>query len=493
MFRKVLVANRGEVAVRVVRACHDLGVPALAVFEPEDRGALHVRLAAECVALEGDGGYSDGGQLLRVAVAHGCDAVLPGWGFLAENARFARAAAAAGVAFVGPPAELIALQQDRPRMLDMVLRAGHAVPAHSGRAFRDGEEDEIARAAGALGFPLVVKSIVGGRGRGARIARNAASLEAAVETARAEAQIVYGDRRVYLEQALAGARHVGVQLLGDARGRLLSLGEREGTIQRGNQKLVDEAPSSALTEETRALLVAAALDIGRLFRVRSACTVEFVLDREGKAHFTEIKPRIQREHVVTELVTGVDLVSWQLKIAAGQPLDLDERDVVPRGVALSCRVNAEDPWRGFLPTPGRVEKVRLPGGPGVRVDTYVFAGAEIGGRYDPSVAQVAVRGESRAEAVERLRRALQEFTLIGPPTNVPLQIRIVGDPLFAAGRYDHDFFSGEFLEGGGDERHRRDLAVAAALAYGARHLAFRPEIPERFMGGWHREGRRLPS
>ena len=491
MFKKVLVANRGEIAVRIVRACRDLGVETVALYEPPDRGALHTRLATECVLLDSEKGYFDPEGVLEIAKEKGADAVHPGYGYFAESASFARSCEAAGIRFVGPSSETLAAQQHKIRALDWVRRAGFAAPVHSPRWYEDDVDDLRAEAA-RMGFPLVIKSTSGGRGRGARLVTTAKGLEAAVEGAQAEAQIVYGSKRVYLERAIPRARQVAVQLVGDADGRVVQLGEREGSVQRGNQQLITEAPSPWMTPEQREHLHGTAVEIGRLLRLRGVCTVEFLADEAGTFHFTEVKPRIQRDHPLTEKVTGIDLVSLQLRLASGEPIGFTQPDVKVNGWAMAAHVNAEDPWRHFLPTPGRVERVRLPGGPSVRVDTYVFAGAEIPAAYDPEVAKVIVGGETRDQALRRLRRALEEFTLIGPPTNVPLLLRIVNDTDFAAGVYDTGFFRRSHLEGAGDERHRRDLAVVAALAYAQRQLAFRPAVSERTQGGWYRDARRLP-
>lgn len=494
MFRKVLVANRGEIAVRVVRACRDLGIETVAVFEPPDRGALHTRLATECVPLASEKGYSDQELVLSVAREKGVDAVHPGYGFFAENAAFARACEESGIRFVGPSSETIAALQDKVQALGWVERAGFAVPAHSPRAYGEepGDAEALEAEAGRIGYPLVIKSMAGGRGRGARLVRSAARLAAAVAAAQNEAWMVYGDRRVYLEKAVPKARQLGVQLAGDDFGSLVQLGEREGSVQRGNQQLIVEAPSPWLTPRLRERLVAVALEIGRIFRLRAVCTVEFVAAEDGTFSFTEVKPRIQRDHPATEMAVWMDLVRLQLRLAAGEPLGFSQDDVRLRGWAMEAHVNAEDPWNGFLPTPGRVERMRLPGGGIVRVETYLFPGAEIPAAYDPAIAKVVVRGEDRGECVRRLRRSLEEFTLIGPPTNVPLLLRILNDPAFVAGVYDTGFFHRSHLEGAGDERHRRDLAIAAAFAWAQRNAVFRPATSERFQSGWHRDARRLP-
>lgn len=493
MFKKVLVANRGEIAVRIVRTCRDLGIETVAVYEPADRGALHMRLATECVPLDGPKGYFDGDRILAVARETGADAVHPGYGYFAENAGFIRACEEASVRFVGPSSAFVAALEDKIQAMQRVRRAGISTPEHSSRSYDVEDLDEMKADAARLGFPLVVKSTSGGRGRGMRLVTSPDGLAEAALLAGSEAQIVYGSRRVYLEKAIPRARQLAVQVVGDDMGGLVHLGEREGSVTRGNQKLIEEAPSPWLSEATRARLLSAALEIARLFGVRGAATVEFLADESGAFHFTEVKPRIPREHPLTEMVAGIDLVRLQLRVAAGEALGFAQADVRLEGWAQMCHVNAEDPWRSFLPTPGRVERVRLPGGPNVRVDTYVFPGAEVPAEYDPAVAKLTVWGEARDEAVRRLSRALEELTLIGPPTNVPLLLRIVRDPDFVRGVYDTGFFHKAHLEGFGDERHLRDLAIIAALSYAERNLAFRPSRSERLESGWIRDARRLPA
>jgi acetyl/propionyl-CoA carboxylase alpha subunit len=326
-----------------------------------------------------------------------------------------------------------------------------------------------------------------------RLVRSPERFAEALRVAQEQTELNYGNRRIFLERYFRRVHVLGVQVLADDAGQITVLGEREGSLQRGNQKLVDETPSPWLGPERRHELYEKAVQLTRLLGCRGVSTVEFLGMQDGRLLFTEIKPRLQREHVVTEMVTGVDLVSWQFRLAAGESLDATLAETaVPRGHAIQCRINAQDPWRGFLPSPGRVHWMRLPGGPNVRTDTHLVPGAEVPIAYDPGLATVAVRGETREIAVRRLKRALVELTFVGVPNDVPLHVRLVRDPRFLEGDYDTSFFSAELLKGDGDKRHRRDLAVAAALAYVRHHIDFKPELPEDALTGWFRESRRIP-
>lgn len=491
MFRKLLVANRGEIAVRVIRACRDLGIWTVALYDESDRGSLHVRLADEALNLESPAGYLDGGQIIDLARRAGAEAIHPGYGFLAEESQFARACEEAGVVFVGPPSEVVLAAREKIPAQERVRAAGFKTPLHSSVSFGLEDQELIELEAGELGFPLVIKSCSGGRGRATRLVRTPDALPAAVRQARTEAQIAFGDQRLFLEKAVLPGHYVEVQIIGDGPGNLIHLGEREGSIQRHNQKLVAESPSPSLTGEQRARLHQAALDIARLFQYRNVGTVEFLMDDQGEFYFTEIKARVQVEHPVTEMVSRVDLVKEQVRIAAGLPLALRQEDVRLEGWAMQCRINAEDPWNNFLPSPGKLRRFRLPGGPGVRVDTYGYSGCEVPVRYDPILAKVVVWGEDRAECVRRMRRALQDFAITGLNTNLPYYQAILEDPDFIAGDYTTEFLRRPLLGRATPQADLRDLAVAAAIAYLTRHSAGQPIMPERLQQGWHRGNRRL--
>ncbi|MCA9973593.1 MAG: ATP-grasp domain-containing protein, partial [Anaerolineales bacterium] len=435
MFQKILVANRGEIAVRIVRTCREMGIAALALYAPADAQALHVRLADECAALPGPDGFMDGAALLRLAVARGADAIHPGYGFLAEEADFVQACAAAGVTVIGPPAGVLAGVRDKLGALARVRAAGFATVATSPMTFDVGDEAALAQAADELAYPLVVKACRGGRGPGARLVRRAADLLPAMRRAQAEARAVYSSQQVYLEQAILPAHQVAVQVLGDAAGAIIHLGAREGSVQLGNRKLVEEQPAPGLTAVQQEKLCETAVAIARLFGYQNAGTVEFLVDEAGQCYFTEIKARIQVEHTLTEMVTRIDLVQAQIELAAGAPLAWTQAAVQPRGWAMMCRIKAEDPERGYLPSPGGVDHLRLPGGPEIRVDTYVYCGSEVPAAYDPLIATVCVWGAERASCLARLRRALEDFKLVGLPTNLPLLQQVLRTAGFVDGRY----------------------------------------------------------
>jgi acetyl-CoA carboxylase, biotin carboxylase subunit len=339
MFKKILIANRGEIAVRVIRACRVLGIRSAALYDPSDIGSLHVRLADECLPLPSERGYLDSEGIIQRALEAGADAIHPGYGFLAEEAGFVRACAAAGLTFIGPPAEVIDALRDKIATLDRVDAAGFKTPLHSPAAFGD-DREALRAAADRLGYPLVIKSCRGGRGRGTRMVRAPEQLDEAVRHAQAGAEAVFGASEIYLERAILPSRYVEVQLLGDQHGALIHLGDRDSSMQRNNQKIVTEAPAPYLAHEQREQLWRAALAIARLFGCRSACTVEFVIDDHGQLYFTEIKARIQVEHPVSEMISQVDIVREQIRVAAGEPLSIRQADVQLRGSAIQCRINA---------------------------------------------------------------------------------------------------------------------------------------------------------
>ncbi len=439
MFRKVLVANRGEIAVRVLRACRELDIPSVAIYSTADAEALHVRLATEAVCIgppEAAQSYLNIHRILSAAEVTGADAIHPGYGFLSESPRFAEICTTCGITFIGPPAATMALLGDKVRARRLAEEAG--VPVLPGTADPVTDAAEAARAAERIGYPLLIKAGGGGGGRGMRRVEDPADLPQAMATAQAEAQAAFGDPAVYLEHFLEDPRHVEVQVLADQHGRCVHLGERECSIQRRHQKLIEEAPSPAVDDRLRAALGEAALRIAVAAGYVNAGTVEFLLDPEGRFSFMEVNARIQVEHPVTEMVTGLDLVKLQLRIAAGEPLPFAQADVLLRGHALECRINAEDPDR-FLPSPGRLTAFRPPGGPGVRVDTHAFVGAAVPPHYDSLVAKLITHGADRAEAVTRMLRALDEFEVAGVTTTIPFHQKLLRHPDFVAGRLSTRF------------------------------------------------------
>ena len=433
MFESVLVANRGEIAVRVFRTLHRLGIRALAVHTDADAGASHVREADEAVRIPS---YLDIEAIVGAARAMGAGAVHPGYGFLAENAAFARACSAAGIVFVGPPAEAIEAMGDKIRAKRTVAEAG--VPVVPGRDEPGLTDEQLAEAALAVGLPVLLKPSAGGGGKGMRLVRDEGDLADAIASARREAEASFGDGTLLVERYVGNPRHIEIQIFADAHGGAVHLGERECSLQRRHQKIVEEAPSPLLDEATRARMGAAAVAAARAVGYTGAGTVEYIVsaDRPDEYFFMEMNTRLQVEHPVTELVTGLDLVELQLRVAAGEPLPITQEDVALRGHAVEARVYAEDPARGFLPTGGRVLALDEPAGEHVRVDSGLVEGAEVGGSYDPMLAKVITWGADRAEALGRLDRALASYTLLGVPTNVAFLRALVRHPEVAAGRLD---------------------------------------------------------
>jgi acetyl/propionyl-CoA carboxylase alpha subunit len=491
MFRKILIANRGEVAVRILRTCREMGLQTVALYEPADRGSLHVRLADEAVGLSSAAGFRDGPEIVRIALAREADAIHPGYGFLAEEAAFIRACAAAGLSFIGPPAEVVDRLRNKPAALECAAAAGFPTLPHSPCGLDVSDGQALNAAAERLGYPLVVKSCRGGRGRGERLVRTPDQLSGAVRWAQGEALTIYGDHSMYLERAVHPARQIGVQVLGDRNRSVIHLGDREGSLVAGNQKILEESPAPCLTPQLRERACSMALALARLFEYENAGTVEFVRDADGQLYFTEIKARLQMEHPLTEMVTGLDLVREQTRLAAGEPLDLEQADVRMSGWAMQCRVSAEDPWQKFRPAPGVLQRLRLPGGPGVRVDTFAYSGCAIPDSYDPLIAKLIVWDHSRPACRERLARALEEFNLVGTPSNLPWLQQLVDDPAFHSGRYDMETLTQLRPPQAEGDGYYQDLAVIAAILHEVRSQAIQPSRPDRLASGWHRHARRL--
>jgi acetyl-CoA carboxylase, biotin carboxylase subunit len=441
VFSKVLIANRGEIAVRVIRACRDLGMRTVAVYSQADREALHVLLADEAVCIgppPARQSYLKPDRIVSAALITGADAIHPGYGFLAENSQFAETCERSGLAFIGPPAASIRLMGDKAAARRTAEAEGVPILPGTRHPIRDLEEAK--KQTREIGFPLIIKASAGGGGKGMRIVTRPEDLESSLATAAAEAAAAFGDAAVYLERYLPDPRHIEVQVLVDAAGQGVYLGERECSIQRRHQKLLEESPSPALGEERRQAIGRAALRVAKAAGYRNAGTVEFLLDESGRFYFMEMNTRIQVEHPVTELVTGVDLVQSQFRIAAGEPLGMAQGDVKLSGHSIECRINAEDPER-FLPTPGLLTALRLPGGPRVRVDTHAYAGYTVPQHYDSLLAKVIVHGRSREEAIACMVRALGEMHVEGIQTTIPLHLRILADGEFRAGRTSTQFLA----------------------------------------------------
>ena len=438
MFTRVLIANRGEVAVRIIRACRELGVEAVAVYSTADRDALHVRLADQAVHIGPPppaDSYLKIPSIIAAGTTTGCDAVHPGWGFLAENAAFAAACEDNDLVFIGPRPDTIETMGDKVAAKAAMAAAGLPLVPGSNGATGFSEAKELAQE---IGFPVLLKAAAGGGGRGMRLVKSPADLEAAFQTAASEAQAAFSDGSLYVEKAVVGARHVEIQVLGDGEGGVLTLGERDCSIQRRHQKLVEEAPSPAVFDSLRAEMEDAARRACETLRYRGAGTLEFLLDAEGRFSFIEMNTRLQVEHPVTELVTGIDVVRAQLGVAAEEGLPA-EGAVPLRGHAIEFRINAEDPTRGFVPAPGTIARFQPPLGPGVRVDTHVFDGYTVPPFYDSLLAKIIVWAEDRPAAIARARRALSEFELEGLPTTKALAMDVIETEGFMSGAYTTAF------------------------------------------------------
>src|SRR5688500_8458224 len=471
---KILIANRGEIAVRVIRACREMGLPTVAVYSDCDRAARHVREADQAVHIgpsEAARSYLRVEALLDAARRTGADAVHPGYGFLAENAGFARACRGAGLTFIGPSAEAIELMGSKTAAREMAVKAGMPVVPGTASAFAsDASDAEIAAVAGTIGYPLLVKAVAGGGGKGMRTVTRPADLAAAIQTARSEAGSAFGDSAVYLERRLLNPRHIEVQLLADHYGTVVPFVERECSIQRRHQKVVEESPSLAVSPELRRRITSAAAAVAKAAGYTNAGTIECLLDDDGAFYFLEMNTRLQVEHPVTEMVTGIDLVEWQIRIARGERLTLTpEALLTPRAHAIECRIYAEDPENNFMPSPGRIQGLRVPQGPGVRDDSGAYEGGEVPIFYDPMISKLITWGDTREHALQRMRRALDEYEVRGIRTTIPFFKWILDDADFQAGRFDTAFIDRKLGSNGAALQRIRpedeDLAAIAAAVH----------------------------
>jgi acetyl-CoA carboxylase biotin carboxylase subunit len=489
MFRKVLVANRGEIAVRVVRALRDMGIGSVAVYSDADRKALHVRRADEAVAIgpaPSAESYLNSERILDAARQTGAEAIHPGYGFLSENAGFAAACEAAGFVFIGPGADAIRSMGLKTEARRLALNAGTPTVPGTQEPVRDAQE--ALSVAAAIGYPVMLKAAAGGGGKGMRRVHSAGALEAAFREASSEAERSFKNGAVYLEKLIERPRHIEIQVLGDRYGNLIHLGERECSLQRRHQKVIEECPSPfvATRPELRAMMGAAAVAAARAVGYSNAGTVEFLVGEDGRFYFLEMNTRLQVEHPVTELVTGLDLVQWQIRIAAGEPLTVKQEDVAWRGAAVECRVCAEDPEMNFLPSPGRIQRVAEPGGPGIRVDSGVYSGWTVPLEYDSLMAKLVGYGEDREQAVRRLLRAMDEYTVTGIRTNLNFLRQLLEAPGFRRGDIHTDFIE-EFSAGRVPSSPETRLAVAAASTAAPTKKAV-PNGPVA-ASVWLREGR----
>jgi acetyl-CoA carboxylase biotin carboxylase subunit len=463
MLKKVLIANRGEIALRIVRACHELGIEAVAVYSEADRLAPHVLHADEAYGIgpaPSSQSYLRSDVLIETALKSGCDAIHPGYGFLSERAHFAQAVQAAGLTFVGPTADAIAAMGDKTAARRRMIDAGVPVVPGTKEALKTAED--ALTAANEIGYPVLLKAAAGGGGKGMRVVQRAEDLARAYEAAAHEAGSAFGDNSVYLEKYLAGPRHIEIQVLADAQGNTLHLGERECSIQRRHQKLVEEAPSSVLTLELRERMGAAAVAAARAVTYQNAGTIEFLF-QDGDFFFLEMNTRIQVEHPVTELVTGIDLVQWQLRIASGEPLPFRQDQIRLQGHAIECRITSEDPRNNFLPSTGRIDLLTVPSGAGIRWDGGVEMGSEVSLYYDPMLAKLIVHAADRANAIARMQRALEELTIVGIETSASFHRRVLREPDFRAGRLSIRYIE-EHPDLVSPQRSRAELRLAAIAA-----------------------------
>jgi len=492
--RKVLIANRGEIACRIVRACNEFGWSSVAVYSEADRNQPHVRMADEAWPIgpaPARESYLNLAALIDVAKRSGADAVHPGYGFLAENADAAAAFEEAGVIWIGPPVEAIRLMGDKLTARATVAAAGLPLVPGTGKAERM-TDDELAAAAPGIGYPLLVKAAAGGGGKGMRIVRNAGDLREAMRVARLEADASFGDDRVYLERLITNARHIEIQVLGDRHGNIIHLGERDCSIQRRHQKLIEECPSPVVDNVLRHTMGALAVKAARAVGYYSAGTIEFVLDNETREfYFLEMNTRLQVEHTVTERVTGVDIVKEMLRVAAGERLRYHQGDIEWKGSTIECRVLAEDPWRNFMPSIGTITSFAAPSGPGVRLDTGVAAGSEITPYYDSLIAKLVVWDETRAEAIIRTQQALREFQITGIQTTIPFSLQMLETPEFRSGRVHTKFVEDEFMLKAKRNQELEEVAgVAAALIAHSRRGRAATLPPSRNVTPWKTVGLR---
>lgn len=454
MFSKVLIANRGEIALRIIRACREMGVTSVAIYSEADADAPHVWAADEAYCV-GPGpsvrSYLNVPNIISAAVLAGVDAIHPGYGYLSEQAQFAEICQTHGITFIGPSVEAIEQMGDKVAAKRTMAEAG--VPVIPGGLDGVRDNQEALKLAEQIGFPVIVKAAAGGGGKGMRVAANQDELLRVLEPARTEAQSAFGSDVVYIEKMIDNPRHIEIQILADTHGNVVHLGERECSLQRRHQKLIEEAPSVALDDRLRQAMGEAAVRGAKAVGYTNAGTMEFLLDSNGKFYFLEMNTRIQVEHPVTEWVTGVDLVQEQLKVAAGEPLSLKQEDIVLSGHSIECRVNAEDPERNFLPSPGQIGFYHAPGGPGVRVDSGVHAGFTVSPYYDPMLAKVIVHAPTRDEAINRALAALDEFRIEGIATNIEFLQDLLGHPKFRAGDLSTDFVT-QFMDGELDQEER---------------------------------------
>jgi acetyl-CoA carboxylase biotin carboxylase subunit len=448
MYQRILVANRGEIALRIIRACRELGVETVAIFSEGARGARYLELANEafCVGpAKAADSYLKIASVISAAEVGNVQAIHPGYGFLAENAHFNEICRSCKIDFIGPSPEAMSQLGDKNAARDLARKSG--VPVVPGSDGIIGNEEEALRFAHSVGFPVLIKAVAGGGGRGMRVASNDLSLKSALQQARAEAEAAFGNGEVYLEKYIEHPRHVEVQVLADHHGNAVHLWERDCSVQRRHQKLIEESPSTSITPETRAAMCDAARRLILAADYTNAATVEFIVDKDGKFYFIEVNARIQVEHPVTEMVTGIDLIKWQIRVASGEPLPWKQDEIVHHGAAIECRINAEDPRRNFQPSPGKIERLIAPGGFGVRFDSHAHSGYVVPPYYDSMIGKLIVHQSTRGEAIACMQRALAELNVEGIKTTIPLHQEILSHSAFVEGRIDTTFVERTFTAG----------------------------------------------
>jgi acetyl-CoA carboxylase biotin carboxylase subunit len=499
MFKKILIANRGEIAVRVIRACREMGIASVAAYSEVDRAALHVRKADEAYAIgpaAAAESYLNIGKILDVAKRCGADAIHPGYGFLSENAQFARACTEAGVKFIGPSAKSMEMMGSKTRARQHMDEVGVPFVPGTSRGLESPEQAE--EVAEKIGYPVMLKAAAGGGGKGMRLVSYKEELRAALESAQSEAQRAFGDGEVYIEKAIVNPRHIEMQILGDEHGNLVYLGERECSIQRRHQKVLEESPSPLVDPEMRRKMGEVAVRVGRAAGYVNAGTVEFLADQNKNFYFLEMNTRLQVEHPVTELVTGWDLVHLQIRIAAGEPLPFTQNDVQIRGHAIECRIYAEDPDNNYFPSPGKITLLLAPSGPGIRRDSGMYEGWTVPIDYDPLLAKLIGYGSDRGQAISRLVRALNEYFVGGIKTNISLFRRILNDAEFQAGRLDTGFLDRMMKLPAPTKPEEEAIAAIAAGVFsqldgagpgGANYANGKSKVENSQISGWKHAGR----
>jgi acetyl-CoA carboxylase, biotin carboxylase subunit len=444
MFKKILIANRGEIAVRIIRACREMGIQTVAIYSEADRDALHTQLADEAVCVgpaPSRESYLNEKNILSATILKGAEAIHPGFGFLSENPKFAKMCEECNINFIGPSSDNIENMGNKSKAKEIMIEA--KVPVVPGSKGIVKDEKEAVKVANSIGFPIMIKASAGGGGKGIRIVRDPKDVAKEFNTAKSEAKVSFNDDSMYIEKFVEKPRHIEIQLLGDSHGNVVYLGERECSVQRRNQKVLEEAPSVVLTEELRREMGETAVRAAKAIGYKNAGTIEFLVDKDLNFYFMEMNTRIQVEHPVTEMITGIDLIKEQIRVAYGEALSFKQEDIILRGHAIECRINAENPYKNFMPSPGEIKSLLIPGGNGVRLDSGVYQGYKIPSVYDSMVGKLIVHGKDRDEAINKMKRALSEFIIEGIHTNIDLHLEILSNEKFISGDFDTSFISSE--------------------------------------------------